>query len=305
MLVVYLHEEATINVYRVYNIFKLLHDYREESLTYETSVLEHHANKYFHYETNNHAKSKDTCARLLSYVRSCKKGRILYYKYFLVLRAMLLEDNKRTAVEELLNTIIQQWNTMITNTRGITITDNKKEERGNCEYAINCFNRHFRNLFNSFKQLASIMFNKNLSEVESFTNGNQSKHYPTLYMSYYIEKAFDFITIPEVEEIIMNEITDEIFNDMLELKEKIEFDKRFNEDIDTKIHEKYEEVKRTISDDKRMKLITQFMDQFGFILNDIVTNNIEEQFSEENGYNTRIKETIRALGKYVTAGLHN
>lgn len=149
------------------------------------------------------------------------------------------------------------------------------------------------------------MFDKNLSEVESFTNGNQSKHYPTLYMSYYIEKAFDFATIPETEEIIIKEITDEIFNDMLELKEEIEFDKRFSEVIDTKIYEKYEEIERTISDDKRIKLITQFTEQFGFILNDVVTNNIEEQFSEENGYNTRIKETIRALGKYVTAGLHN
>jgi hypothetical protein len=126
MLVVYLNEVVTINAYRVFNVFRVLHDYRDEPLLHETTLLEQHADKYFKC-VNEEVSSKNTAAQLLTYVRSCKKGRILYYAYFLTYKAMLLEDEERATVISLLNDIRQHWNEMVVNTSGITITDNKKE----------------------------------------------------------------------------------------------------------------------------------------------------------------------------------
>lgn len=304
IMVVFLEDEIVMNTYRVYNVFKILHDYRDRPLSGELTILEQHADKYFRC-TNGEATSSNTAAQLLEFIRQGKKGRIMYYTYFLTYRAMLLENEQKATVLNLLNTIIQKWNTMITSTRNIRIINNKANTNQTNVYAITCFNKYFKDLFDSFKRLANIMFNKELITVETFYDGNSSKNHISLFETYISTEAFDFAMVPETDEVIMKGIADKAFEDILKSKSDFEFHKLFGDYFDERIQNDYDILRKNVSDKKRKESISTFTEQFEFLISNISTLNAEEQFSQANGYDNRVKRTINELKNYVVSALHN
>jgi hypothetical protein len=219
---------------------------------------------------------------------------------------MLLEDEERATIISLLNDIRQHWNEMVVNTSGITITDNKKENgEGNKVFAIYCYDYYFKDLFACFQQLARIMFNKNLRTVRGFSSGNQSRCYQSLFLTVIFKEAFEFTTVPSTEDNVLKEIADEVFEDMLKTKKEYEVFERFHNHINARLKSEYERLRKDVSDEDRMDLITMFIDQFGFLISDISTINVGERFSTKNGYDERVRETIGELRDYAVSALHN